>query len=282
MERTAASPWSTARTFVYTLETAGSSESDLRLDPRSPQSRGAGGVGGVAGERGDARAFYEASIPPGRHPPSLLPRRGDPLCSRDRQYRVLPRPRWLRRWREDSFDVLEDGRLLLDEVITRRSRRDGASPIDSSDGRGNVTAGSQSTSKAGPSTSCVVGRSSTSGATSARRGPQSRGPGGVGDVAGERGRRPPPLRGVQSAGRLGRSGTLDAGWGLATLRSSAVAQLEGAVFRGPEGMAEFVAVQSETWESVHAEPVKMRDLGDAVLVEVYLSAVGEGAASRSM
>ena len=24
----------------------------------------------------------------------------------------------LRRWREDSFDVLEDGRLLLDEVIT--------------------------------------------------------------------------------------------------------------------------------------------------------------------
>jgi len=24
----------------------------------------------------------------------------------------------LRRWREDSFDILEDGRLLLDEVIT--------------------------------------------------------------------------------------------------------------------------------------------------------------------
>src|SRR5271170_4845854 len=24
----------------------------------------------------------------------------------------------LRRWRDDSFDVLEDGRLLLDEVIT--------------------------------------------------------------------------------------------------------------------------------------------------------------------
>ncbi len=53
-------------------------------------------------------------------------------------------------------------------------------------------------------------------------------------------------------------------------------QLESAVFRGPEGMAEFVAVQSETWESVHAEPVKMRDLGDTVLVEVHLSAVGRG------
>jgi len=53
-------------------------------------------------------------------------------------------------------------------------------------------------------------------------------------------------------------------------------QLEGAVFRGPEGMAEFVEVQSETWESVHAEPAKMRDLGDTVLVEVHLSAVGRG------
>ncbi len=53
-------------------------------------------------------------------------------------------------------------------------------------------------------------------------------------------------------------------------------QLEGAVFRGPEGMAEFVEVQSETWESVDAEPVKMQDLGDTVLVEVHLSAVGRG------
>ena len=53
-------------------------------------------------------------------------------------------------------------------------------------------------------------------------------------------------------------------------------QLEGAVFRGSEGMAELVAVQSETRESVHAEPVKMRDLGDTVLVDVYLSAVGRG------
>ena len=48
------------------------------------------------------------------------------------------------------------------------------------------------------------------------------------------------------------------------------------MFRGPEGVAEFVELQSETWESVHAEPVKMRDLGDTVLVEVHLSAVGRG------
>jgi ketosteroid isomerase-like protein len=52
--------------------------------------------------------------------------------------------------------------------------------------------------------------------------------------------------------------------------------LEGAVVRGPEGMAKFVEVQSETWESVRAEPVKMRALGANVLVEVHLSAVGRG------
>src|SRR2546421_3969286 len=52
--------------------------------------------------------------------------------------------------------------------------------------------------------------------------------------------------------------------------------LEGAVFRGPEGAVEFVELQSETWESVIAEPVEMQDLGDTVLVEVHLSAVGRG------
>ena len=52
--------------------------------------------------------------------------------------------------------------------------------------------------------------------------------------------------------------------------------LEGAVFRGPKGAAEFVQLQSETWESVVAEPVQMRDLGDTVLVEVHISAVGRG------
>jgi ketosteroid isomerase-like protein len=52
--------------------------------------------------------------------------------------------------------------------------------------------------------------------------------------------------------------------------------LEGAVFRGPEGAVEFVELQSETWESVLAEPGEMRDLGENVLVEVHLSAVGRG------
>src|SRR3954453_21919219 len=52
--------------------------------------------------------------------------------------------------------------------------------------------------------------------------------------------------------------------------------LEGAVFRGPDGAAEFVRLQSETWEDVVADPIEMRDLGDAVLVEVHLSAVGRG------
>jgi ketosteroid isomerase-like protein len=56
--------------------------------------------------------------------------------------------------------------------------------------------------------------------------------------------------------------------------------LEGAVFRGPEGAVEFVQLQAETWESVVAEPVKMRDLGDTILVEVHLSAVGRGSGVR--
>jgi ketosteroid isomerase-like protein len=52
--------------------------------------------------------------------------------------------------------------------------------------------------------------------------------------------------------------------------------LEGAVFRGREGVVDFVELQSETWESVVAEPVEMRDLGDTVLVQMHLSAVGRG------
>lgn len=50
--------------------------------------------------------------------------------------------------------------------------------------------------------------------------------------------------------------------------------LEGTVFRGREGVIDFVELQSETWESVIAEPVVMRDLGGQVLVEVHLRAVG--------
>lgn len=52
--------------------------------------------------------------------------------------------------------------------------------------------------------------------------------------------------------------------------------LEGAVFRGRDGAAEFVELQTETWESVAAVPVDLLDLGDTVLVEVHLSAVGRG------
>ncbi len=50
--------------------------------------------------------------------------------------------------------------------------------------------------------------------------------------------------------------------------------MEGAVFRGHEGLVEFVEMQPETWESVVAEPLEMRKLGDKVLVEVHLRAVG--------
>jgi ketosteroid isomerase-like protein len=50
--------------------------------------------------------------------------------------------------------------------------------------------------------------------------------------------------------------------------------LEGTVFRGQNGLAEFVKLQSETWESVVAQPVEIRDLGERVLVEVRLSVVG--------
>jgi ketosteroid isomerase-like protein len=52
--------------------------------------------------------------------------------------------------------------------------------------------------------------------------------------------------------------------------------LEGAVFRGRDGAAKFVELQAETWESVAAVPVDVRDFGDTVLVEVHLSAVGRG------
>ena len=50
--------------------------------------------------------------------------------------------------------------------------------------------------------------------------------------------------------------------------------LEGAVFRGPQGAIDFVELQSQTWERIVAEPVAIRELGDHVLVEVHLQAVG--------
>ncbi len=50
--------------------------------------------------------------------------------------------------------------------------------------------------------------------------------------------------------------------------------VEGAVYRGHDGLAEFVAMQAETWESVIAEPVEIRGLGTHLLVETVLRAVG--------
>jgi ketosteroid isomerase-like protein len=65
--------------------------------------------------------------------------------------------------------------------------------------------------------------------------------------------------------------TVDAEWRPAYIGGGL---LEGAAFRGHVGVIEFVQLQSETWESVIAEPVEMRDLGEQVMAEVRLSAVG--------
>jgi ketosteroid isomerase-like protein len=50
--------------------------------------------------------------------------------------------------------------------------------------------------------------------------------------------------------------------------------VEGAVFRGHAGMTDFLEMQAETWERAVAEPMAIQDLGDHVLVEVRLDAVG--------
>ena len=52
--------------------------------------------------------------------------------------------------------------------------------------------------------------------------------------------------------------------------------LEGEVYRGLDDVAEFLKVQEETWESVTADPLAIRDLGENVLAEVRLRAVGRG------
>jgi ketosteroid isomerase-like protein len=50
--------------------------------------------------------------------------------------------------------------------------------------------------------------------------------------------------------------------------------LEGAVYRGHEGVLEFLAIQAETWERVTNEPLDIRDLGTYLLAETRLQAVG--------
>ena len=50
--------------------------------------------------------------------------------------------------------------------------------------------------------------------------------------------------------------------------------LEGAVYRGHQGVLEFLAMQAETWEKVTIEPVEVRKVGKYHLVETRLRAVG--------
>jgi ketosteroid isomerase-like protein len=50
--------------------------------------------------------------------------------------------------------------------------------------------------------------------------------------------------------------------------------VEGAVYRGHEGVSEFIAMQAETWASMTAEPVEIRHLGTFLLVETRLRGVG--------
>jgi ketosteroid isomerase-like protein len=52
--------------------------------------------------------------------------------------------------------------------------------------------------------------------------------------------------------------------------------VEGAVYRGREGILEFVSVQAETWQRVTLAPAKVRDLGLCVLVETHIEAIGRG------
>lgn len=50
--------------------------------------------------------------------------------------------------------------------------------------------------------------------------------------------------------------------------------LEGAVYRGHEGITEFIELQAEIWQSIVAEAVEIQDLGDQMLMEVQLRGVG--------
>ena len=51
---------------------------------------------------------------------------------------------------------------------------------------------------------------------------------------------------------------------------------EGTAFRGHAGISEFLRIQADTWETVKASPVAIREIGDRALVEVHLRAVGRG------
>jgi ketosteroid isomerase-like protein len=50
--------------------------------------------------------------------------------------------------------------------------------------------------------------------------------------------------------------------------------VEGTVYYGKQGVADFVAAQADTWETVTGTPVTIREFGERVLVEVLVRAVG--------
>ena len=50
--------------------------------------------------------------------------------------------------------------------------------------------------------------------------------------------------------------------------------VENAVYRGHDGLREYMALQDETWERVAARVSMERDVGDRVLVKIDLDAVG--------
>jgi len=50
--------------------------------------------------------------------------------------------------------------------------------------------------------------------------------------------------------------------------------VEGTVYRGHAGVRDYFETQLDTWETVATEAVSIRGVGERMLVEVHLSAVG--------
>jgi ketosteroid isomerase-like protein len=56
--------------------------------------------------------------------------------------------------------------------------------------------------------------------------------------------------------------------------------IEGAIYRGAEGIKRFFEVQKETWETISVHPVKSRMFAEVALVEVRLEGVGRASGVR--
>jgi ketosteroid isomerase-like protein len=65
--------------------------------------------------------------------------------------------------------------------------------------------------------------------------------------------------------------TVDAQWHPAYLGGGRV---EGTVFEGHAGLSTFVTSQAETWKSMLATPLEIREVADHMLVKVRLEGVG--------